>query len=124
MSPVNDDLIDRLGAAAMECRELIREAHAATKDLRQAIKDAEQAVSNLAGPLIEAKCEAVLVEGIELYQEVLRKAIDKATEAVFHRFDTLADTLTGKGKPDGLEEIARTRLAARAAVPRGRDVLP
>src|SRR5262245_20529455 len=33
--------LDRLEAAAGECREMIREAHAATKDLRAAVREAK-----------------------------------------------------------------------------------
>jgi hypothetical protein len=34
--------LERLEAAVSECREMIREAHAATKDLRAAVREARQ----------------------------------------------------------------------------------
>ena len=39
---------DRLEAAVSECREMIREAHAATKDLRAAVREAKQEMRTLA----------------------------------------------------------------------------
>ena len=40
--------LDRLEAAAGECREMIREAHAATKDLRAAVREAKKELRALA----------------------------------------------------------------------------
>ena len=37
--------LDRMEGAISECREMIREAHAATKDLRTAVREAKKAVS-------------------------------------------------------------------------------
>ena len=40
--------LDRLEAAMSECRDMIREAHAATKDLRAAVREAKQELRALA----------------------------------------------------------------------------
>ena len=40
--------IDRLEEAVSECREMIREAHAATKDLRAAVREAKKELSAMA----------------------------------------------------------------------------
>ena len=40
--------LDRLEAAVSECREMIREAHAATKDLRAAVREANRELHDLA----------------------------------------------------------------------------
>ena len=47
--------LDRLEAAMSECREMIREAHAATKDLRAAVREAKQEARTLAAD--EVSCE-------------------------------------------------------------------
>jgi chromosome segregation ATPase len=39
--------LDRLEAAIGECREMIREAHAATKDLRAAVREAKRETQDL-----------------------------------------------------------------------------
>ena len=39
--------LDRLEAAISECREMIREAHAATKDLRTAVREAKKELREL-----------------------------------------------------------------------------
>ena len=39
--------LDRLEAAISECREMIREAHAATKDLRIAVREAKKELREL-----------------------------------------------------------------------------
>src|SRR5271166_3415277 len=39
--------LDRLEAAMGECREMIREAHAATKDLRAAVREARRELRTL-----------------------------------------------------------------------------
>jgi len=43
MSAPTVDLLDKLGAAALECRELLAEVRGATKDMRAAIRDGEAA---------------------------------------------------------------------------------
>src|SRR5215471_16574360 len=49
---------DRLEAAISECREMIREAHAATKDLRAAVREAKQEVRVLATDEVAAHIQA------------------------------------------------------------------
>ena len=47
--------LDRLEAAAGECREMIREAHAATKDLRAAVREAKRELQDLATDEVAAQ---------------------------------------------------------------------
>ena len=48
---------DRLEAAVAECREMIREAHAATKDLRAAVRDAKRELQDLAKDEVAAQVQ-------------------------------------------------------------------
>jgi hypothetical protein len=50
--------LDRLEAAMSECREMIREAHAATKDLRAAVREAKQEARALAAGEVAAHIHA------------------------------------------------------------------
>jgi hypothetical protein len=50
--------LDRLEAAVSECREMIREAHAATKDLRAAVREARQEARTLAADEVAAQIRA------------------------------------------------------------------
>jgi hypothetical protein len=118
------DLIDRLGQVALECRGLIGEAHQAIQDLRRVKREAEDVVATLVAPLIEAKIAAEVKRGLDAYIETQRVAIDKSTAAVFDRFETLANVMMGKGKPDDFEMLARRKLATRKALPNGREALP
>ena len=54
--------LDRLEAAVSECREVIRDAHAATKDLRAAVREAKRELQDLAknevAPRSTVRCPA------------------------------------------------------------------
>lgn len=79
----------------------IREAHTLLKDLRAATKDAKDAIVQVravARSVFEEEMAAQVDAGLKSYAEGIGKSIDEATEAVFHRFDTIANTLLGEGK--------------------------
>ena len=57
--------VDRLEAALGECREMIREAHAATKDLRAAVREAKQEVRPLATDEVAAHVQAEVSRQLE-----------------------------------------------------------
>ena len=50
--------LDRLEAAVGECREMVREAHAATKDLRAAVREAKSELRALAQDEVTTLLEA------------------------------------------------------------------
>jgi predicted nucleic acid-binding Zn-ribbon protein len=59
VSQPTQDLIERLGAAALDCRAAIREAHEATRDLKQARRELDTALADFRAKLLAGKQEAV-----------------------------------------------------------------
>jgi hypothetical protein len=49
--------LERLEVAVGECREMIREAHAATKDLRSAVREAKEELRSLAKDQVSAQLQ-------------------------------------------------------------------
>jgi phage shock protein A len=78
--------LDRLEAAMSECREMIREAHAATKDLRAAVREARQEMRVLAAAEVAAHIQA----------ERTGEAVTAATQKVIAEFDRFGEALLGK----------------------------
>lgn len=110
------DLLDRLGTAATEVRDLIRDAHAAAKDLRQASRDAQTMLAKMAEAEVSERLEGAVEKGLEEYKATLAEAIERSTDAVFRRFDTLANIMLGKGEVSDLEAMAHRKLANRQAM--------
>jgi hypothetical protein len=88
--------LDRLEAALGECREMIREAHAATKDLRTAVREAKQEVRALATDEVTAHIQAEVSRQLEELGERTREAIAAATQKVISEFDRFGESLLGK----------------------------
>lgn len=65
---LNEDLIDRLGKAALEAKEVIREAHGVQKDLERAVKEARQEI----GALAFERLDAVLRDQLKLLVDETR----------------------------------------------------
>ena len=74
--------LDRLEAAVGECREMIREAHAATKDLRAAVRDAKRELHDLAKDEVAARIELEVSRQLTDLDEQTRTAITTATQKV------------------------------------------
>ena len=87
---------DRLEAAVAECREMIREAHAATKDLRTAVRDAKKELQDLARDEVAAQVQREVSHQLEELGEQTAAAIRAATEKVIAEFDRFGETLLGK----------------------------
>ena len=87
---------DRLAAAVAECREMIREAHAATKDLRTAVRDAKRELQLLARDEVAVQVEHEVSHQLEELGEQTGAAIKAATEKVIAEFDRFGETLLGK----------------------------
>jgi len=88
--------LDRLEAALGECREMIREAHAATKDLRAAVREAKQEVRALATDEVAAHIQAEVSRQLEELGERTGEAITAATQKVISEFDRFGESLLGK----------------------------
>ena len=88
--------LDRLEAAVGECREMVREAHAATKDLRAAVREAKKEVQALAKDEVAAHVQQEVSRQLEQLDERTREAITAATQKVIAEFDRFGESLLGK----------------------------
>ena len=88
--------VERLEAAVAECREMIREAHAATKDLRAAVREAKRELQDLAKDEVGARLQDEVSRQLEELGERTREAVSTATQKVIAEFDRFGETLLGK----------------------------
>jgi methyl-accepting chemotaxis protein len=88
--------LDRLEAAVGECREMVREAHSATKDLRAAVREAKKEVQALAKDEVAAHVQQEVSRQLEELDERTRQAITAATQKVIAEFDRFGESLLGK----------------------------
>ncbi len=110
--------LDRLEAAMRECREMIREAHAATKDLRAAVREAKQEVGTLAAGEVAAHIQAEVSRQLEELGERTGEAVTAATQKVIAEFDRFGEALLGK------EAYWQKASGRRAAARPDADVVP
>jgi len=110
--------LDRLEAAVSECREMIREAHAATKDLRAAVREAKQELRGLARDEVAAQIRPEVSRQLEELGEWTSKAIIAATQKVIAEFDRFGESLLGK------EAYWQKASGRRAAARPDTDVVP
>jgi hypothetical protein len=110
--------MDRLQAAVSECREMIREAHAATKDLRAAVREAKQEVRGLAAEEVGAQIQAEVSRQLEELGERTSEAVTAATQKVISEFDRFGEALLGK------EAYWQRASGRRSAARPDPDVLP
>jgi phage shock protein A len=87
---------DRLEAAVAECREMIREAHAATKDLRTAVREAKQEIRALAQDEVAAHIQHEVSRQLEELEQRTGEAVTAATQKVIAEFDRFGAALLGK----------------------------
>jgi hypothetical protein len=88
--------LDRLEAAVGDCREMIREAHAATKDLRAAVREAKKELSALAKDEVAAQIKLEVSRQMEDLGERTSEAVSAATQKVIAEFDRFGESLLGK----------------------------
>ena len=88
--------LERLEAAVGECREMIREAHAATKDLRAAVREAKRELQDLARDEVSARIQGEVSRQLEELGERTREAVSAATQKVITEFDRFGEALLGK----------------------------
>jgi len=87
---------ERLEAAVGECREMIREAHAATKDLRAAVREAKRELQDLAKDEVSARIQGEVSRQLEELGERTREAVSTATQKVIAEFDRFGESPLGK----------------------------
>ncbi len=88
--------LDRLEAAVGECREMVREAHAATKDLRAAVREAKKELRALAQDEVAAHIQLEVSRQLAELDERTRAAVSAATRKVIAEFDRFGESLLGK----------------------------
>jgi hypothetical protein len=110
--------LDRLEAAMSECREMIREAHAATKDLRAAVREAKQEARALAADEVAAHIQAEVSRQLEDLGERTGEAVTAATQKVIAEFDRFGEALLGK------EAYWQKASGRRSAARPDTDVVP
>jgi len=110
--------MDRLEAAMSECREMIREAHAATKDLRAAVREARQEARTLAAGEVAAQIQAEVSRQLEELAERTGEAVTAATQKVIAEFDRFGEALLGK------ETYWQKASGRRSATRPDTDVVP
>ena len=110
--------VDRLEAAVSECREMIREAHAATKDLRAAVREARQESRALARDAVAAQIQLEVTRQLAELAERTGEAVTVATQKVLAEFDRFGESLLGK------EAYWQKASGRRAAARPDTDVLP
>ena len=88
--------LDRLEAAVGECREMVREAHAATKDLRAAVREAKSELRALSKDEVAARVQLEVSRQLEELGERTSEAISAATQKVIAEFDRFGESLLGK----------------------------
>jgi phage protein D len=118
--------VDRLEAAVAECREMIREAHAATKDLRTAVREAKQEIRALTQDEVTAQLRQEVSRQLEELGERTSEAITAATQKVIAEFDRFGESLLGKEtywqKASGRRAAARPDTdVVELEVPPGQD---
>ena len=101
--------LDRLEAAIGECREMIREAHAATKDLRAAVREAKRELHALAKDEVAGQVQSEVTRQLEELGERTSEAVTAATQKVIAEFDRFGESLLGK------ETYWKTASGRRAA---------
>ena len=110
--------VDRLEAAISECREMIREAHAATKDLRAAVREARQESRTLARDEVAAQIQLEVSRQLADLAERTGEAVTVATQKVIAEFDRFGESLLGK------ETYWQKASGRRAAARPDTDVVP
>jgi hypothetical protein len=90
------DEVSRLEAAIAECREMVREAHAATKDLRTAVREAKRELHTMTEDEVAGQLHEEVSRQLDELEERTREAIIAATQKVLADFDRFGESLLGK----------------------------
>jgi hypothetical protein len=106
-------IIDKLVAATEDARDVIREAHGASRDLRQLIAEARRVIATDVETALKKQLVSSVTEALEQVGSATRDAMEDAVARVNAKFDELEEILTGadprsrrQGKPS-LEDLIR-----------------
>ena len=91
--------LDELPRHLLELRDLIRQAHEATRDLQVALREARAMRDSLpaaAEKAVSEKLSAEVESGLASFGNALDKAVEDGTQAVFRRFDKIEKLLLGE----------------------------
>lgn len=108
-------LIDRLGAAALECKQLLSDVHAATKDMRQATRELDEKKREVK-QFIEDEIRRFTDERVRAEIQELSDSLPKFRDAIIEAFGKLFDEMTniyvyGNSEGDGntiFEDMRKT----------------
>lgn len=105
-------LVEELKQATREARECLKDFRAMQREYRELSDDWETKAGRLMGESAE--------EAMKHYFEVVENAIKMATDAVYRRFDTLANIMMGeeKGK-DSIIDLLRKKNEKEKAIREG-----
>jgi hypothetical protein len=87
-----------------DLREATRDAHAAVKDLRKVMGEwraMKKEVEGLTEKAITEYVEPAVEVGLEAYQGAIMTAIERAEDAVYERFDKIANVLITGAEEEG-----------------------
>ena len=79
-------------------KQATREAHEARSDLQLVIKEAKKYFEEELKDKAETIIKMHVTLGLQEYSRDIKTAIDKATQAVYNRFDKIVDTMLGEDK--------------------------
>lgn len=113
--------IDRLAAATTEARQVITEAHGATRDLRQAIADARDLLARTVPQAVEAEVSSrvsdAVTEAIAALGRSTEAAMAAAVDKVGREFARLERLYLGLDDGKTSIEDATRRLRAQGVIP-------
>jgi N-methylhydantoinase B/oxoprolinase/acetone carboxylase alpha subunit len=101
---------------------LVRESHECIKDLNAAMKNAEkmiERIENAAAQKVDEVVQPIIAEFLKHYADTMMQAIKEGEEAVYERFNDIANILLGEtrsqqGKRMSLVEQAEALRRIRA----------
>jgi len=123
-----DSTIDRLATATQDAREVIAEAHGATRDLRQALAEARdllaRTVPDAVAAEVDAQVKSFVCTAVQGLSADTRAAMDAAVAKVGREFTRLERLYLGtdaesqrEGKPSVEAMIRRSLAAPAGAIP-------
>ena len=108
------DLIVKLADMAAELRQLITDAHAATKDLRSATAEYKKVLDTAAQSTVDERIDLAVSAGLAKYESTIKEAMNTAVAKVNDEFTKLANIyLTGSSTKTGPESLHDVAMKAR-----------
>jgi hypothetical protein len=101
-------------------KQATRELHEAIQEARQVQRELDacrQSIGDDVRALVDQQLEVHVAAGLSSYDEAIRTAIERATAAVFKRFDRIADIILGESKRQRREGSASIEELLNARYP-------